>query len=144
MMAQNYVIRNILKANNTYTSDSWEKPLPSLIIRNITTLSNNSLRQNRDCVCAEKSSMGICHMRMSPSIGDTPTIYIPDPSKNGTCLTLCIIRYGSRVKCSNPGNGVVTSLHLGVVAIEKGAFGSPSTISCHLYFTINVIIQELW
>ena len=25
------------------------------------------------------------------------------------CLTLSIIRYGSRVKWSNPGNGVVTS-----------------------------------
>ena len=27
----------------------------------------------------------------------------------------------------NPGKGVVPSPHLGVVAIEKGAFGSPST-----------------
>ena len=31
-------------------------------------------------------------------------------------------------KWSNPGNGVALSLlHLCVVAIEKGAFGSPST-----------------
>ena len=37
-------------------------------------------------------------------------------------LTLSIVMYGSRVKWSNPGNGV----HLGVVAIEKGGFGSPS------------------
>ena len=44
------------------------------------------------------------------------------------CLTLSIIRYGSRVKWSNPGNGVAPPLHLGVVAIEKGAFVSPSTM----------------
>ena len=36
--------------------------------------------------------------------------------------------YKVRVKCRNPGKGVVSSLHLGVVAIEKGAFGSPSTM----------------
>ena len=38
------VIRNILKANNTYTNNSWEKPLQSLTIRNITALDNDSLR----------------------------------------------------------------------------------------------------
>ena len=43
------------------------------------------------------------------------------------CLTLSIIRYGSRVKWSNLGKGVVPSLHLGVVAIEKGAFRSSLT-----------------
>ena len=44
-------------------------------------------------------------------------------------LTFSIIRYGSRVKWSNLGNGVVLSLlHLSVVAVEKGAFGSPSTM----------------
>ena len=43
------------------------------------------------------------------------------------CLTLSIIRYGPRVKWSNPGKAVAPSLHLGVVAIEKEAFGSPST-----------------
>ena len=41
------------------------------------------------------------------------------------CLALRIIRYGSRVKCSNP------PLHLSVEAIEKGAFESPSTIGEH-------------
>ena len=44
------------------------------------------------------------------------------------CLTLIIIRNGSRVKWSNP-------LHLSVVAIEKGAFGSPST-SHQLYLMV--------
>ena len=42
-------------------------------------------------------------------------------------LTLSNIRYVSRVKWSNPGKEQRPSLHLGVVAIEKGAFWSPST-----------------
>ena len=45
-----------------------------------------------------------------------------DPS-----LTLSIIRYRSRVKWSNPKKGVMPFLHLGVVAIEKRAFGLPLT-----------------
>ena len=44
-----------------------------------------------------------------------------------SCLALGSIRYGSRVKWSNQWNGVEPSLHLSVVAIKKGAFGSPST-----------------
>ena len=50
--------------------------------------------------------------------------------KNGTWCHLVshsIIRCLSRVKRSNPGNGVATSLHFSVVAIEKGAIGSLST-----------------
>ena len=44
------------------------------------------------------------------------------------CLALSTLRWGSRVKWSNPGNGVARPpLHVGVEAIEKGAFGSPST-----------------
>ena len=35
--------------------------------------------------------------------------------------------YKVRIKWSSLGNGVAPSLHLGVVAIKKGAFGSPST-----------------
>ena len=43
-------------------------------------------------------------------------------------FTLSNIRYVSRVKWSKPGKGVVPlPLHLSVVAIEKGAFGSLST-----------------
>ncbi len=38
------------------------------------------------------------------------------------CLTLRNIRYVSRVKLNNPRKGIAPSLHLGVVAIEKGAF----------------------
>ena len=43
------------------------------------------------------------------------------------CLTFSIIRYGSSVKWSNPGKGIVPSLHLVVVANEKEALGLPST-----------------
>ena len=32
-----------------------------------------------------------------------------------------------KIKWNNPGKGVASPLYLGVVAIEKGAFGSPST-----------------
>ncbi len=46
------------------------------------------------------------------------------------CLTISIIRYVSRVKWSNPGNGVAPSptAPSPVVAIEKGAFELPSTM----------------
>ena len=53
------------------------------------------------------------------------------------CLALSIIRYGSRVKWSNPGKGVAPPLHLGVVAIEKAIFGSPSTMVANFtYFLL--------
>ena len=54
------------------------------------------------------------------------------------CLTLSIIRYISRVKWSNPGKGVALPVHLGVVAIEKGAFGSPSTTVANLTFYLYI------
>ena len=57
------------------------------------------------------------------------------------CLTLSIIRYVSRVKWSNPGKGVAPSPHLSVVGIEKGAFGSPSTMVANFsYFFKNILI----
>ena len=52
------------------------------------------------------------------------------------CLTLNIIRYFSRVKWSNPGKGVVPSLTPRVVAIEKGAFGSPLTTVANFTFLL--------
>ena len=57
------------------------------------------------------------------------------------CLTLSIISYASRVKWSNPVKGVVPSLHLGVVAIEKGAFRSPSTMVSNL---LLLYLKERW
>ena len=41
------------------------------------------------------------------------------------CLTLSIIMYVSRIRWSNPGNGVTPSSIFGVVAIEKEAIVSP-------------------
>ena len=43
------------------------------------------------------------------------------------CLTLSNIKYVTRIKWSNDGKGVAPHQHLGVVAIEMGAFWSPST-----------------
>ena len=47
----------------------------------------------------------------------------------------------SRVKWSNPGIEVASSLHLSVVAIEKGAFWSPSTkVANFIFYLIWVYI----
>ena len=54
-----------------------------------------------------------------------------------TCLTLSIIRYVSRVKCSNPGEGVAPSLHFVVVAFERGAFGLPTIMVADFIFTLQ-------
>ena len=51
------------------------------------------------------------------------------------CLTINIIRYGSRVKWVNPGKGVGPFL---VVAIEKGAFRSPSTMVVNFTYLITL------
>ena len=50
------------------------------------------------------------------------------------CLTLSIIRYGSKVMWSNPWNRVAPSLHLSVVANKKGAFGSLSTMVANFIY----------
>ena len=47
------------------------------------------------------------------------------------CLTLNNIRYVSRIKWSN-------SIHLGVVAIEKGAFWSPSTTVANFTYLLSI------
>ena len=57
------------------------------------------------------------------------------------CWTLSILWYGSRVKWINPEKGVAHPLHLGVLAIEKGAFGSTSTtIAYFSYLYIYIYI----
>ena len=54
-------------------------------------------------------------------------------------LTFSIIRCGSRIKWSNPGKGVVPSLHNGEVTIEKGAFGSPlATVANFTLYIENI------
>ena len=52
------------------------------------------------------------------------------------CLISSIIRYLSRVKWSNQRKGVAASLS--VVAIEKGAFESPTTTVANFTFLYNV------
>ena len=49
-----------------------------------------------------------------------------------------LIRYVSRVKWSNPGKRVAPPLNISVVAIENGAFWSPSTTVAN--FTLNRLI----
>ena len=52
------------------------------------------------------------------------------------CLTVSIIRYGSRVKWCNPGKGVAPSPIPWCSSYRKGAFGSPSTLVAN--FTLYV------
>ena len=63
-------------------------------------------------------------------LGSIPGRVIPKTLKmvlDSSFLILSNIRYVSMVKWSNPGKGVVHSPNLSVVAIENGAFWSPST-----------------
>ena len=59
------------------------------------------------------------------------------------CLTLNNIRYVSRLKWSNQGKGVAPSLHLGVVAIERGAFWSPSTMVVNFNRAVGLMSKVL-
>ena len=59
-----------------------------------------------------------------------------------TYLTFSTIRWGSRVKLDNPGNGVTLSLHLSVVSTEKDpssrhrCLPSPTYIYIYIYTCI--------
>ena len=54
------------------------------------------------------------------------------------CLSLSIIRYGSRESGAIKGEVYRPSLILGVVAIEKEAFGSPSTLVGQLMYIYSI------
>ena len=56
------------------------------------------------------------------------------------CLTISIIRCGSRVKWGNTGKGVVPSLS--VVANEKGAFRTPSTTVNNFTISLKVFLSN--
>ena len=59
------------------------------------------------------------------------------------CLIPSNIRYGSRVSVAIQGEELHLPLHLGVVAIEKGAFRLPSTIvgqPTYIYIYIYIYI----
>ena len=49
------------------------------------------------------------------------------------------VRFKGKVKQSREWISAL-SLHLGVVAIEKGAFGSPSTMVANFYFYLYIYI----
>ena len=51
------------------------------------------------------------------------------------CLTLSIIKYGSRVKWSNPGKGVAPSPTPWCSSYRKGSLRVTLDYSCQLYFT---------
>ena len=70
-------------------------------------------------------------------LGSIPGRVIPKTFKMVLDISLLSnISYVSRVKWSNPGNGIAPypTLPLGVVATEKGAFWSPSTTVANLTF----------
>ena len=52
------------------------------------------------------------------------------------CLALSIIRWGSRVKWGNSGNGIVPSPTSRCCSYRMGAFGSPSTKVANLLFIV--------
>ena len=61
------------------------------------------------------------------------------------CLTPSIIRYESRINSAIQGKEQCLSVHLGVVAIEKGAFGSASTSYnnyIYIYIYIYTFLQD--
>ena len=74
--------------------------------------------------CSEKPGFN----SMSSNTKDLKKWHLMPP-----CLKLSIIRYGSRVSGAIQGKELRPSLHHGVVAIEKGGFGSPSTVVSHIY-----------
>ena len=57
------------------------------------------------------------------------------------CLILSLMRYVSWVKWSNPGKGVAPFPTSRVLAIEKGAFRSPSTTASN-FFSIREFAEK--
>ena len=52
--------------------------------------------------------------------------------------------YGTRVKWRNTEKGVVPPTHIGVVSVEKGAFGSPSTtVTNFTYIYITLVMEDV-
>ena len=105
-------------------------------LKNVNNVHNNSSQKYRHIIICR-----VISSHMDPMFTDT-LLYSPMAWETQVesyqrlkkwygihpCLTLSIIRYISRVKLSNPGKGVATSFTLGVVAIEKEAFGLSSTM----------------
>ena len=88
----------------------------------------------------------------SRDLGHSPRSIIPKTQKwylMPPYLTLRIVKYGSRVSGTIQGKKECSLLHIGVVAIEKGAFGAPSRTAgqltylsiYHRFFTFNLFIS---
>ena len=59
------------------------------------------------------------------------------------CLTLSIIRYGSKVSGAIQGKELYPHLHFSVLAIEKGAFKSLSTMFGQLLYIYYIVNKPL-
>ena len=59
------------------------------------------------------------------------------------CLALSTIRYVSKVKWNNPRKELAPSLHLGVVANEKGTFKSPIDFFLLYSYQIHIIFEQI-
>ena len=82
--------------------------------------------------------------RFNPRSSHTKTkqTLVLDTSLN----SLNIIRYGSRISGAIQGKEYHPPLHLGVVAIEKGAFGLPSTTVSQLtnFNVESILIHKIF
>ena len=58
------------------------------------------------------------------------------------CLTLSIVRYGSRVKWSNPGKGVAPSPIPWCSSYRKGSLRVTLDYGCKLYLLIYIYMEE--
>ena len=59
------------------------------------------------------------------------------------CLTLSIIRYGSRVEWSNQEKGVAPPPTLWCCSYRKGAFWSPTTLLT-LYMSVCMYVRKVF
>ena len=67
-------------------------------------------------------------------LGSIPGLVIPKLYMMPPRLTLSIIRYGSRVKCSNPGKGVTLSATPWCSSYRKGSLQVTFDYGRQLYF----------
>ena len=88
----------------------------------------NSFCNTRDFFFMKKILPAIVFTNGPEDLGSILGWVIPKTQKwylMPPCLTLSFIRYGSRVKWSNPGKELCPPLHIGVVAIEKELLSHP-------------------
>ena len=103
-----------------------------------------------------------CYIFLVPAIGIMNRVFANGPVDLGSipgqvipktqkwylmlpCLTLSIIRFGSRVKRSNPRKEIATSPTPWCSSYRKGAFGSPSTMVANFayFYIFSVYISRI-